>query len=155
MDLINILPHKRSSMVTVNGTEYQIGPEGLCRGVSAADAAKMLQNKEAWREWDGKPVSTRKAQIALGAVGLITATGEVLQRASEPEPEVAKEAEPDPVALWKEPEGETEEWPDPVDSMPIEFLRHMADAHEVPYTKKTTVKDLVAKCMAAMYPDDE
>jgi len=59
------------------------------------------------------------------------------------------EAEPEAEAA---PEAEEEtEWPDPDESMPMDYLRKMAEAYDVKFTIKLGKKSLVKKINAAMY----
>jgi len=62
MLLRNLLPTKKNTRVLVNGTAYFIGEDlGIVdeetkkpRDVPQEDAARLLKNERAWREWDGK-----------------------------------------------------------------------------------------------------
>lgn len=166
MDLINLLPHKKNTTVTVDGTTYKIDGDGICRGVKDPDAAKLLRNIDAWRAHDGKPVTPKSAGVP-GGIGLIGVDGAVHhKKGDETKPdldaplraaqdqfeakkrgEVAEPTEPQ----WKEPTGD-EEWPDPTDEMPVDYLRKMAEAYEVKHTAKTSKRDLIKKIMAEMYP---
>lgn len=164
MDLINLLPHKRNTAVTVNGHTYQIDREGVAKDIQKEDAAKLLQNVEAWRPWDGKTVA--KAERPAGArIGLIGNNGEQVDttktdldaqtRAAQDQFEAKKrgEANPPPSEAEKFEVPEDGDWPDPTDAMPIEYLRQMAEAYEVKHSAKTGKKDLIKKITAKMYPD--
>lgn len=50
MDLLSLLPHMRGQTIRVNGTEYAIDERGLAKDVSEADAAKLLQNRQGWKQ---------------------------------------------------------------------------------------------------------
>ena len=149
MDLVNLLLHRRNSTVTVNGTVYKIDADGGCRGVADADAAKMLGNREAWRRWDGKPLQDRPAVQAVAKIGLITQDGEVVT----PQPTVTPASIAETATIeWQEP-AEGADWPDPVEAMPIEYLRRMADAYDVKHGTKTSKKTLIEKILVEMYPN--
>jgi len=53
----------------------------------------------------------------------------------------------------KAPVEDESEWPDPDESMDIDYLREMADAYEVKYTIRSAKATLIKHIMAAMYPD--
>lgn len=55
-----------------------------------------------------------------------------------------------PQAVYPALPGENESWPDPVQSMTLDYLKAMADAYEVP-TKGATKAVLVEKIKQAMY----
>lgn len=48
-----------------------------------------------------------------------------------------------------------EEWPDPKEDMPLPYLKVMADAYDVPYSRNITAKTLVSRIMVKMYPGEE
>ena len=168
MDLINLLPHKRNTAVTVNGTTYQIDRDGLARGIKKEDAAKLLQNVEAWREYTGK-APTKSERPAGARIGLIGNDGSQIPPpdATNPAQDVSAnlaaqdqfeakkkgEANPPPSEAEKYVVPEDGNWPDPADDMPIEYLRQMAEAYEVKHSAKTSKKDLIKKITAEMYPD--
>ena len=169
MDLINILPHKRNTTVTVNGHNYPIDGDGLCKSVQKEDAAKLLQNIEAWREFTGKLPGGRQERPAGARIGLLDAGGRPVPPTDVTDPmqdvsatlaaqdqfEAKKRGEANPppseAAKWVEPEDG--DWPDPIDKMPIDFLRKMADAYAVKHIKRTDKSELIKKIMAEMYPD--
>lgn len=151
MDLQNVLPHMRGKGVRVNGTSYALDDQGVAKGVSQEDAAKLLQNRDAWRVYVVRSPSKGvppKANLAAAA---------------KPPPVVKPspvEATPPPVPV-EEIEGEeaepeeagSDDWPDPEETMDIEYLRQIADAYDVQYTPRTGKKRLVTDIMQAMYPD--
>lgn len=51
---------------------------------------------------------------------------------------------------WKVPR-EGEDWPDPQEGMPMQYLRAMAAAYQVKVPRRATAAELVAKISAAMY----
>lgn len=61
-NLINLLERKKNTKVLVNGTVYEIGPDGVAEGVKDADAEKLLQNERVWKIYDPRRVSAQKAQ---------------------------------------------------------------------------------------------
>jgi hypothetical protein len=149
MDLKNRHEHMRGKTVLVNGNRYQVEQDGVARNVDQADAKKLLQG-EAWR-----------IHTARKAVSKPDTKPSIPVPAAKPEPAPAPEAPTPPV----EPEPEAQEapeaveddgasWPDPDESMDLEFLQQMADAYEVEYTARTAKKTLVKRIMAAMYPEE-
>lgn len=136
MDLKNNFQHNAGSMIQVDGTEYAIGADGIARNISQAHAAKLLQNKTAW--------------ALVAPVRTPLAEGKLSDNAPKVEPKKeeikAVVAEPAKVESSKE-----DEWPDPKESMELDYLRQMATAYDVPYAAKTSKKDLVKKIKAAMY----
>lgn len=151
MDLINSLPHKRNTSVRVNSNTYQIDANGLCRDVADADAAKLLQN-DAWRLAGTAPAP--KAKKEGGRMKLIGADAPP----SEPE-ETAQAlspgaAEPEVVEAKYGVPGPGEDWPDPTEDMPEEYLRQMADAYEVPHKGNVSKATLVKRIQKAMYADE-
>lgn len=99
MDLQNTLPHKRNTAVNVDGTEYKIDEQGVCRGVSDVHAQLMLQNKEAWRPFIvRKPAAPGEPRADRPRLQPILADGTVLTPApplSPEEEEAAKAVELD------------------------------------------------------------
>jgi hypothetical protein len=85
-----------------------------------------------------------------------------IQKSEDPKTVPAKdETEATPEAAPEEDEvsgeqlqGEAEandEWPDPDESMDVDFLRQMAEAYEVTFNARTSKKTLVKRISAAMY----
>lgn len=62
MDLLNVLDAKKNTRVCVNGTIYEIGPDGVVKGVAEADAAKLLQNAKVWKKHDPKRATALREQ---------------------------------------------------------------------------------------------
>jgi hypothetical protein len=90
MDLQNTLPHKRNTAVNVDGTEYKIDGQGICRGVSDEHAKTMLQNRDAWRQLIVRtPIAEGKSAADRPRLQPILSTGEVLP------PPVEEEALPE------------------------------------------------------------
>jgi hypothetical protein len=144
MDLINVLVHKRNTTVTVNGHTYPIDGDGVVRGVQQPDATKLLQNTEAWRQFNGKapkgPAAAPQGKIALlGQDGLPIAVP--------PPPPPPPAVSPDQYVV-----PEDGDWPDPTEEMPMEYLREMAAAYQVKYNGLTAKKTLIKKIMIEMYP---
>lgn len=189
-DLLNLLEHKKNTRVSVNGTMYEIGPDGVVKGVKDEDAAKLLQNERVWKKYDPKRASALRAQAKAahkGKMKLLDVNGnpvgdlppdkpgptmdpneEVYQRPDPQTPEgpppVPESVEaPEEEAVEEEPEEEADdaeeeeaeaadgEWPDPEESMDIDYLREMAEAYEVSFTPRTAKKTLVKRISAAMY----
>lgn len=175
MDLENLLPHKRNTRVLVNGTVYEIDKDGVCRDVAAEHAEKLLQNVDTWQKYDPKAAAQRAtARVerakAAGGVKLLGADGKPVQRpedATKPVMNAEKKAkEADNTAAMEQaveaaeksktkgdppvPEGDAE-WPDPEESMSMEYLKLMADAYEVSYASNIGKKTLIARIKDAMY----
>lgn len=68
-DLLNVLEHKKNSKVLVNGTIYDIGPEGVAKDVADEDAMKLLQNDRVWKPHDPKRASALRAQARAEGSG--------------------------------------------------------------------------------------
>lgn len=64
MDLLNVLDHKRGTRVAVNGKVYEIGMDGVAKGVEQEHADKLLQNAKVWKVHDPKRASAIRAQAA-------------------------------------------------------------------------------------------
>jgi hypothetical protein len=119
----------RGQKVLVEGNVYTVGADGIVRDVSAADAAEMLKMAASYR----KPVSRT--------------------------PSAKAEAAPPPAPAALAPEAASEgvkdeggaEWPDPDESMELDYLQKMADAYDVKYDKKTTKKALVKAIHKVMF----
>lgn len=91
MLLRNLLPTKKNTAVSVNGHIYFIGPElgivdketGKPVDVPQEDAAKLLKNERAWRQWDGKAPDTTKPTKparAKGGIQLVDGSGNVIPK---------------------------------------------------------------------------
>jgi len=153
MDLQNVLPHKRNTKVLVDGTVYDLDEQGVVRGMKKEHAEKLLQNRQVWRIFtERKPVEGKKSKKAAEA-----------QKAPEKveSPSEAPEVSEEPLEALTDDSGDSEgdsgsedEWPDPEDSMPIEYLREMAEAYEVKFTERTSAATLVKRIKKAMYPDE-
>lgn len=85
-DLVNLLRHMAGKSVLVNGTVYQIDPEGVVTDVADTDAAKLLQNK-AWMEYDPEAEAKREERRKVlreqykqekGGIQLLTREGELI-----------------------------------------------------------------------------
>lgn len=79
-DLLNLLEHKKNTKVLVNGTVYDIGPDGVARNVAEPDAAKLLQNLRVWKIFDPKKAKALKAKAkkeAKGKMQLLGADGPI------------------------------------------------------------------------------
>jgi hypothetical protein len=149
MRLQNIVRHKRGTVVNVNGTHYQIDDDGFVEDVAPEHAERLLKN-DAWRVvGSGTGVQPKRARPGMS---LVTATGEIIS-APEPEPEapVVPEAPVQEEAPARAPVTTGDDWPDPDESMDLDYLKNMAKAYGVRVTKKSTKKSLVQKIKAAMY----
>ncbi len=173
MDLENLLPHKRNTKVLVDGTVYEIEKDGVCRDVAEEHAAKLLQNVDTWQEYDPEKAAQRVAARverakAAGGVKLLGADGNPVQHledamkpVADAEQKVKKSQKADDIAAVKQAvevvEGDPlvpedgEEWPDPDESMSIEYLKLMADAYEISYATNIGKKTLIARVKDAMY----
>ena len=196
-DLLNLLEHKKNTRVSVNGTTYEIGADGVVKGVKEADATKLLQNERVWKKYDPKRASAIRAQAKAankGKMKLLDVHGNPIDNLppdtpgptmdpleevyDRPDPKVQNSEGPPPVPESveepeeeepedvgdeeEEEEAEAEEaeeeeaeadgeWPDPKESMAIDYLREMAEAYEVEFTSRTSKKTLVKRISAAMY----
>lgn len=103
--------------------------------VAAANARELEQDTGLLSDM-GEPVSGED-------------TTQEIEAATAPPPEETETQTP----TWTIP-AEGEEWPDPVESMPIEFLREIAKAYEVSYTPRTGRRRLVKDITAAMYVEE-
>ena len=154
MNLRNCLPHMRGESVKVGDTVYQIDENGVARDVAMEHAKQLLKNGAAWQ------VHTERLPVAEPPVA---------------EPPVAEppEAEPTPpeetteaseaAETTAEPGGGTDgtglleeasagtEWPDPSEDLGIEYLRQMAEAHDVKYSDRTSAKKLVKQLQKVMF----
>lgn len=149
MKLRNLLPHKAGTIVSVNGTEYHIDNEGFVDVDKHDDANKLLANPQAWVIWDGSktPLTVKKEKVVKDPV--VNAPSKDVVKIDEEKIALGVAKEP-----IKSPEITTEdEWPDPDESMDIEYLRQMADAYEVKYTANLGKKILINKIKKAMYED--
>lgn len=102
VDLVNLLEHKRGTRVLVNGTVYDIGEDGIARGVANSDADKMLQNSRVWKIFDPKKVKILREEAkkaARGKIQLVSSEG-LIEKADKPgdpmDPEMAIYNRPDP-----------------------------------------------------------
>lgn len=177
--LINLLEHKKNTRILVNGTVYMIGPDGIVEVGKDEDAKKLLQNDRVWRKYNPKQAAALRAQAKAAAKGrmqLIGADGPIPKddrpgdpmdpnlatykrpnpnpkdKASDPV-QTKEEADPDDGVSGEDPEGSEAEsdWPDPDESMDVEYLREMAAAYEVKFNARTSKKTLVTRISEAMY----
>ena len=137
MDLKSKLGHMANSSVSVNGTVYEVGSDLVARNVSEADAIKLLKNPEAWQ-----PHAERSP------VGAAPPPKEP-EKESDLDPE--KEKEGTGLLEDKGDEAKPEPWPEPSEDMKIEYLREMAEAHDVDFDEGTKPKTLVKRLKKAMY----
>lgn len=200
MDLLNVLDHKKNTRVAVDGTVYEIGPDGVAKGVTEAHAAKLLQNVKVWKKHDPKRAAAVREQAKKelrGSMRLLDKNGNpvnpppdtpgppadpmmevykrppvdgpppvpdaepVLEKSSspqveDPEPsldslEVPETDQASPETDQAQAEAGEEEWPDPDDSMDVEYLRQMASAYDVTFNARTSKQTLVKRINAAMY----
>lgn len=139
MKLQSLLPHMLNNSVRVDGVTYRTDSNGVTTVNDEKHIQKLLSNSAAWRPYvERVPVS---------------ASGKPTKPVAKPAPvaELAKVIKPEPVS---EPEPELEdreEYPDPTMSMTLARLQEIAGAYEVPYTSKTTKRELVDAIMVAMY----
>lgn len=102
MKLQNVLAHMANQSVLVNGHHYELNGEGITKeDVIPADAAKLLQNRAAWR-----PVVERQAVSEAAPLPenrpITIPDGRTEAAAPVPPPEPVK-AEPLPVPEIKPP----------------------------------------------------
>jgi len=129
----------------VNGTVYKINDQGIVWGLKEADAKKLLQDRSAWRIWDGaktKPVTMPAPKVEVPAP-------EEKEAKEEAQEEIQEETQEE----TEETEETEEEWPDPSMSMTKAQLWEIADAYEVTYSQTTKKNVLVNLIEKAMYPD--
>lgn len=189
MLLKNLLPTKKNTRVSVNGTTYFIGMDlGIVDektskpvDVPEKDAAKLLSNERAWRQWDGKaPDPQAKATRPKSAgIQLLDASGDVVKLREDPTVPVmdaeAKAKDADNVAAvesaqaefeankqadepTEEPDptdppipGDGEEWADPDPNYSREWLEACAEAYEVKFRKNISNEKLAEKIKDTMY----
>lgn len=152
MDLRNALKHKAGTVVTVNGHDYTIGPDGVVREVAPEDAKKLLKNQAVWSVVGGNVV--RAPVVVPPAAQKPASAAPAVPPATPPPPVAEAAAKPlEPATEAKEEEHSEEEYPDPDISMDVEYLREMAAAYEVKFDTRTSKATLVKRIMAAMYPD--
>jgi uncharacterized membrane protein len=102
VDLVNLLEHKRGTRVLVNGTVYDIGEDGIARGVANSDADKMLQNSKVWKIFDANKVKILRQEVkkaSRGKMQLVSSAGPVprLDESGSPmDPDFASYERPDP-----------------------------------------------------------
>ncbi len=160
MDLENLLPHKRGTKVSVNGSIYEIDSKGIAHGVKEADAKKLLAAPRSWRlRIERSPVKTAPAAPA-GIIPEVVAAPvpeeviiEVEAPAAAPVEAAAPEAEPEVAAAGAELP-DAGEWPDPTEEMDIGYLRQMAGAYGLKTTTRNGKKQLVAMIKKAMYGNE-
>jgi len=63
-DLWNVLESKKNTNILVNGTVYAIGPDGVIKGLTDEDAAKLLKNDRVYKEVDPKRAGAQRKQAA-------------------------------------------------------------------------------------------
>jgi hypothetical protein len=164
MDLLNILKDKAGTLILVNGRRYTIGTDGIARGIDIEDAQKLLQNHQAWKrvgvpEKVALPGVTEKPQSVVVSLPPPLAPKPISPLPKEPpvaSPAASSVASPrasQTEVKFEEPPEENEEWPDPKESMDLEYLRQMAEAYEVKWAPRTGKKRLIQDILAAMYPD--
>ncbi|UCG53369.1 MAG: hypothetical protein JSW58_07400 [Candidatus Latescibacterota bacterium] len=132
MKLQNIRPGKANSKVWVNGTLYELDGKGVVEVEDQKDQDELLADISSWRVYVPREPATAPE--------------------SKPEARPKEKAEVEPVETpGDDPEGDDNPWPDPTMDMEISYLREMAEAYQVTFTKKTPKKALVAKIKKAMY----
>lgn len=134
MDLQCLQDHMRGQKFLVEGNVYTVDQDGIARGIKEADAAELLKMPASWRK-PRTPVAAKgkEADVTIPSMESAVIAAEQRKMADTP-------AAP-----------EAEEWPDPDDSMELDYLQKMADAYEVKYDAKTTKKTLVKRIREAMY----
>lgn len=125
-DLLNLLEHKKNTKVLVNGTVYDIGPDGVARNVAEPDAAKLLQNLRVWKIYDPKKAKALKAKAKKeargkmqllgsdGPIGLPDKPGDPM----DPSLDVYKRPDPTPTTAAPEKPSETAEPKEEVEAEP-------------------------------------
>ena len=158
MDLRNVLAHKAGTKVMVEGAIYEIGADGICRGLSDDAAKKLLQNS-AWVSLDAPsaPAKPAKAKDAAKVVLLTEddkpVEGQKVLAEQKPLADVAVNDASSEIVPESDEDGA--EWPDPTEDMDIEYLREMADAYQVSYSHRSGKALLVKKITDAMYGEGE
>lgn len=157
MLLHNSAPGKANTQCLVNGTVYKLDGDACVEVEKQEDIDKLL-SIPAWI--DAAERSKLVAKAREKPIRLITSSGSLVKgQHGDPdydkaqEPELAKSEatgklyEKDPPV----PEGD-EEWPDPHDSMSLDYLKKMADAYGVKYNPQLKNKKvLVERILESMY----
>jgi len=145
MDLKCLQDHMKGKKLLVNGTSYAIDVEGYLRDVKDADSPKLLSMTKCWVAVGAvKPAPKGKDPDAtLPSIEPMVMAAEE-RKLSKPSPEPVKEEVAAEVVV-------EEEWPDPKETMAMDYLQQMADAYEVSYDGRMTKKTLVKRIREAMY----
>lgn len=156
VDVRNVLPHMKGSSVNIDGREYKLDAEGVIRGVSDDDAKQLLGYRGTpWRVLTARtPVAATKPEIPASPPPppLPSAPPQPTIPDLPEKPVVQSSDAGEGVAAVEERiPGPGEEWPDPHEDMSVEYLRKMADAYRVKYSKNTSKKELVKRLAATMY----
>lgn len=170
MFLQNLLPTKKNSGVLVNGTVYKIAEDCVIRDsetgepvdVPEEDSNKLLQNLQAWREWDGKSklLSETRAKYRVGPSGnRVLDTRDEEAKKEEVVEEPPKEEAPKEVVKEEAQDGgdppiptsEDEEWSDPKEEYSIDWIKACADAYDIEYKGNISKKKLIKRIKATMY----
>lgn len=147
MNLRNCLPHMRGESVKVGDTVYQIDENGVARDVAMEHAKRLLKNGAAWQ------VHTERLPVAEppDAKPPEAEPPEETTEASEAAETTAEHrGGTDGTGLLEEASAGTE-WPDPSEDLGIEYLRQMAEAHDVKYSDRTSAKKLVKQLQKVMF----
>ena len=124
--------------------EMGIDPEAL----RAANARRTADTLAAIQEFAREKVAEQEAMQKLPAPPAALEPPKVSVPAPVPPPPATTQAE------YTVPE-EGEPWPDPVDDMPLDYLKLMADAYQVRYQPNIGKPKLIAKLTEAMFETDE
>ena len=154
IDVQNMLPHMRNESISVDGHVYKCDENGIVREMPEQDARTLVERRSsAWRYY-----TERKPVVAVPAT-MATPAPQVEPVSPPPPPEAPFQEEPEDPELGK---GETmgngekvpgpgAEWPEPVESMSLDYLRLMADAYQVKWQKNTPKLSLIKKIAAEMF----
>jgi len=162
MKLNCIYPHMANKAVLVNGNRYSLDADCCVEIGKQEDCDKLLAGA-GWREFKVN-VHTAPRQVVLKATGkpvekpapvvVAPVVEEPVVVEDEPEAEITVKAVEEDSAGWEIPE-EGEDWPDPTEDMPIEYLRDMAKAYQLKVHHATGKAKLVALLTEAMFDDEE
>ena len=160
MKLNCIYPHMANTSVLVNGTKYTLDAD-CCVEIAEQENCDKLLGGNGWRE-AVENIYAAPRQVVLKATGkpVEKPTPAVVPPVveepvvEEPEAEIAVKAVEEEFEGWKIPE-EGDDWPDPTEDMPIEYLRAMAKAYQLKVHHATGKARLVTLLTEAMFDDEE
>ena len=152
-------PRDMSSMQWDQGikpkTVDELGPQEISVGHAKAMEERPPTDSELLK------AARKDVQLAKKESMLVEQDVELLATPDIDYPTLVPETEPvtpvaeTPATTAASEQAPVDEYPDPTEEMPIEYLKQMADAYEVSYTHRTGKTRLVQDITAAMYPDEE